>query len=410
MTRTQVTSGRLSAPTGPFPQADRNSQVLLLVLLALCLAISGLPSPLYGTYQREWRFSSLTLTVIFAVYALAALAALLVAGRLSDSIGRKPVLLTAQIMLLAGLGLFVAAQSAGWLMAARALHGAAIGSIAATAGASLLDLRPAHGAVIGRLTGVALTFGMTTGVLGGALLGQLVPDPLVTPYLVAAAAVLVTLSGTALMPEPLRARTALNLRIRPRVPAQIRGPFSFAAVSTAVTWSVLGLYLSLAPGLAEQAVGSHDLLVGGTISAALIGTAAVAQLVTQRADALRLAIGGDLVLGIALLLSVTAVAVHSAWAMYVTAVVAGAGLGPAFNSSLRYLTAVIPAAERGQVMSAYYLTGYLSLAIPTVRAGLAATRFDLTHTYMAFGAVVAISCGAAGWLGRRLTHGGVPQD
>ena len=210
MTRTQVTSGRLSAPAGPFPQADHNSQVLLFVLLALCLAISGLPSPLYGTYQREWGFSSLTLTVIFAVYALAALAALLVVGRLSDSIGRKPVLLTAQIMLLAGLGLFVAARSAGWLMAARALHGAAIGSIAATAGASLLDLRPSHGAVIGRLTGVALTFGMTTGVLGSALLGQLAPDPLVTPYLVAAAAVLVTLSGTALMPEPLRARTVLN--------------------------------------------------------------------------------------------------------------------------------------------------------------------------------------------------------
>ncbi|HEY7432819.1 MAG TPA: MFS transporter [Streptosporangiaceae bacterium] len=402
MTRTQVTSGRLPAPAGPFPQAGRKSQVLLFVLLALCLAISGLPSPLYGAYQREWGFSSLTLTVIFAAYALAALAALLVVGRLSDSIGRKPVLLTSQVMLLAGLGLFVAARSAGWLIVARALHGAAIGSIAATAGAALLDLRPAHGAVIGRLTGIVLTFGMTTGVLGSALLAQFAPHPLVTPYIVAAAAVLATLSCTALMPESLRVWTALNLRIRPRVPAQIRGPFWFAAVSTAATWSVLGLYLSLAPGLADQAVGSHNLLVGGTIAAALIGTGAVAQLVTQRADALRLAIGGDLVLGIALLLSVTAVAAHSAWAIYLTAVAMGAGLGPAFNSSLRHLAAVIPAAERGQVMSAYYLAGYLSLAIPSMLAGLAATRFGLTLTYVAFGAFAAITCGAAGWLGSRL--------
>ena len=51
------------------------------------LVISGLPSRLYGAYQREWVFSSLTPTMIFAVYALAAL---LVVGRLSDSIGRKP--------------------------------------------------------------------------------------------------------------------------------------------------------------------------------------------------------------------------------------------------------------------------------------------------------------------------------
>jgi hypothetical protein len=191
----------------------------------------------------------------------------------------------------------------------------------------------------------------TTGVLGSALLGRLAPDLLVTPYLMAAAAILVTLCGTALMPEPLRARTALNLRVRPRVPVEIRGPSWFAAVSTAVTWSVLGLYLPMAPGLADQAVGSRNLLVGGTISAALIGTGAVAQLITQRAGALRLAIGGDLVLGIALLLSMTAVAAHSAWGMYLTAAVMGAGLGPAFNSSLRHLTAIIPAAQRGQVMS-----------------------------------------------------------
>jgi MFS family permease len=391
-----------SAVRRRYPQAGRKDQVLLFLLLALCLAISGLPSPLYGAYQREWGFSSLTLTVVFAVYAVAALVALLVVGRLSDSIGRKPVLLTAQVMLLAGLGLFIAARSAGWLMAARALHGAAIGSVAATAGAALLDLRPAHGARIGRITGVVLTFGMTAGVLGGALLGQLAPHPLVIPYLVAVVAVLVTLGGTAWMPETLRVPAPLNLRIRPRVPEEIREPFRFAAVTTGATWAVLGVYLSLAPGLADQAVGSHNLLVGGTITAALIGTGAVAQLITQRVGALPLAIVGDLVLGAAMLLSVAAVAAHSAPAMYLTAVVMGVGLGPAFSSSLRHLAAVIPAAERGQVMSAYYLTGYLSMAIPAVLAGLAATHFGLTHTYLAFGAVVAVTCGAAGWLGRRL--------
>ena len=290
------------AVPGRYRQPGGKSQVLLFGLLALCLAISALPSPLYGAYQREFGFSALTLTVIFAVYGVAALAALLVAGKLSDSIGRKPVLLIAQVMLLAGLQLFIAARSPWWLLAARALHGAAIGSIVATVGAALLDLRPARGAVIGRLTGIALTSGVTVGVLGGALLGQFAPRPLLTPYLVAGTAVLVTLAGTALMPEPLPARTALNLHIRPRVPAQIRGPFWFAAVSTGATWAVLGLYLSLAPGLADQAVGSHNLLVGGTIAAALTGTGAVAELFTRRADALRLTIGGDLLLGTALLL------------------------------------------------------------------------------------------------------------
>jgi MFS family permease len=387
-------------------EARRGGFLLLFALLALCLAISGVPSPLYDSYQREWGFSPLTLTVVFGVYAVAALAALLIVGKLSDSIGRKPVLVTAQLMLLAGLVLFVEAKSAGWLMAARALHGAAIGSVAATAGAALLDLRPAHGTLIGRFTGITLTFGMTAGVLGGAILGQFAPHPLVTPYLVAAGAVLLTLAGTVAMPEPLAARAPLDLRIRPHVPAEIRGSFWFTAVSTAATWSVLGLYLSLVPGLASRDVGSTNLLVGGTIVAALIGTGAVVQLFTHRVSALRLAVGGDLLLGAGLLLSVAAAAAHSTWAIYLTAVVMGTGLGPSFSGSLRHLSAVIPAGQRGQVMSAYYLVGYLSLAIPAILAGLAASHLGLTPAYVAFGAVVAGVCAGAAWLGSKIAARG----
>lgn len=402
----ELSQGVRAEPAGPVRRRrawpGRPGSGLLFALLALGLATSGVPSPLYDSYQREWGFSSLTLTLIFAVYAVAALAALLVVGKLSDSIGRKPVLLTTQVMLLAGLALFVTARSPAALMAARGLHGAAIGSVAATAGAALLDLRPAHGAFIGRVTGLILTFGMTAGVLGSALIGQFVPHPLVVPYLVIAAATAVTLARTIALPEPLRTPAPLNLRVSVGVPAQIRGTFWFAAVSTVATWSLLGLYLSLAPGLAGQAVGSQSLLVGGTITAALIGSGAVAQLFAGRAEPLRLAIGGDLVLGAAMLLSVAAAGVHSAAAMYVTAVPMGVGLGLSFNGSLRALSAVIPPAQRGHVMSTYYLVGYLSLAIPAVLAGLSASHFGLTSTYVAFGIAVAVICGAAAWLGRRI--------
>ena len=380
----------------------RGGYLLLFALLALCLAISGLPSPLYDSYQREWGFTALTLTVVFAVYAVAALAALLVVGKLSDSIGRKPVLITAQIMLLAGLVLFIEAKSAGWLMAARALHGAAIGSVAATAGAALLDLRPDHGPVIGRFTGIALTFGMTIGVLAGAILGQFVAHPHTTPYLVAGGAVLLTLAGTIAMPEPHTSKKPLDLRIRPSVPRQISADFWFTAVSTVASWSVLGLYLSLVPGLASENAHSTNLMVGGTVVAAMIGTGAVVQLFTHRIEALRLAIGGDLLLGAGMLLSVAAAAGHSTWAIYVTAVVMGLGVGPSFSGSLRYLSAVIPPAQRGEVMSAFYLIGYLAMAIPAIVAGLAATHLGLTTAYVVFGIVVAAITMAAAGLGARI--------
>ena len=64
---------------------------LVAAVLPLLLAAAGGPSPLYRVYQAEWRFSAITLTEVFAVYALSLLATLLVFGSLSDYLGRRRV-------------------------------------------------------------------------------------------------------------------------------------------------------------------------------------------------------------------------------------------------------------------------------------------------------------------------------
>jgi MFS family permease len=66
--------------------------VLALVLFAFFFAASA-PSPLFVVMQHDWGFSPSLLTVAFAVYAIALLASLLVAGSLSDHVGRRPVIL-----------------------------------------------------------------------------------------------------------------------------------------------------------------------------------------------------------------------------------------------------------------------------------------------------------------------------
>src|SRR5271155_3736628 len=68
---------------------------LLASLVVSLLAGSAAPTPLYALYQRQWGFSAITTTIVFGVYAIAVLLALLVLGRLSDSVGRRPVLLAA---------------------------------------------------------------------------------------------------------------------------------------------------------------------------------------------------------------------------------------------------------------------------------------------------------------------------
>ena len=64
-------------------------------VLVVLFVGAGAPTPLYVVYEREYGFSAIVLTLVFAVYVVALLGAFVVAGRLSDHIGRRPVLLIA---------------------------------------------------------------------------------------------------------------------------------------------------------------------------------------------------------------------------------------------------------------------------------------------------------------------------
>src|SRR5438034_409995 len=98
------------------------------LVVGLGLFASVTPSPLYRTYSVLWHFSPLTLTLIYATYAFGVLASLLLAGGVSDDVGRRPVLLAALGALMASSVLFMVAGSAAWLFVARGLQGLAPGA------------------------------------------------------------------------------------------------------------------------------------------------------------------------------------------------------------------------------------------------------------------------------------------
>src|SRR6201981_2350597 len=75
--------------------SGRPALYLLASLIVSLLAAFSAPTPLYAAYQAQWGFSAITTTIVFGVYALTVLAALLTLGRLSDHVGRRPVLLAA---------------------------------------------------------------------------------------------------------------------------------------------------------------------------------------------------------------------------------------------------------------------------------------------------------------------------
>ena len=82
------------------------------------------PTPLYPLYEMEFGFSSLTVTVVYALYALGVVVGLLVFGRLSDQIGRRPVILIALLLSVAADAVFLAAVDLAMIIVGRILAGA----------------------------------------------------------------------------------------------------------------------------------------------------------------------------------------------------------------------------------------------------------------------------------------------
>lgn len=364
---------------------------LMAAIIGLALFASATPSPLYATYREQWGFSPFVLTAIFAVYAIGVLAALLVAGRISDDVGRRPVLVGSLVVLIVSTTFFVVADSVAWLFAGRALQGLATGVALGSAGAALLDLHPrrdSHGA--GLANGVASTAGMGLGALIAAVLVQYAPMPMRTPYLVLLGIFAVLLLGAILMPEPVADRRRLDLRLEaPHVPPAIRGAFALSSLGVLASWSIGGLFMSLGPQLATIELGTDNHLAGGAAILALTGSGAVAQLVFQRSVPWRLTAGGALVLAVGLACVVGSLSLRSAPLFLAASALTGVGWGTAFLGALRSLTAVIPVATRARTMSAFYLVAYASLSLPALAAGLMVSSWGLLPTFRVFGSVVA---------------------
>jgi hypothetical protein len=82
----------------------------------------------------------------------------------------------------------------------------------------------------------------------------------------------------------------------------------------------------------------------------------------------------------------------------------GATFGLGFGGSLRHLSNVVPADHRGETMSAFYLLAYSAMAVPTIVAGWAATRWSLGAVFPWFAGAVALACLAAAAVGAVTTR------
>jgi MFS family permease len=369
--------------------SKRSSLWFLAITLLSFLAASTAPTPLYHLYQEHLQFSAATLTLIFGVYALSLLAALLTVGSLSDYLGRKPVIFAAVLLNMLAMLLFINADSVAWLISARVLQGFATGMATAALGAALLDTDRQQGPLV---NSVAPLLGMAVGAMGCGLLAEFAPLPLQLTFWVLFALFGLQALYIWRLPESVSAQSGALASLRPtlHVPVQARRALWRVLPINTAAWALGGFYASLAPSLVRTATGSTSNLIGGATVAVLTVTGAlmIYTLRSRAADKV-LWIGTSILpVGVALIL----LAVHSASLplFFIGTLVAGCGFGASFLGSLRSVVPLALPHERAGLMSAYYVLSYLAFCLPSLLAGSLTRAFGLVAATDGYGATLIV--------------------
>jgi MFS family permease len=385
---------------------------LVAFAFTTAMAFTTVPTPLWSLYAERDHFSSFTVTLVFAAYAVAVAVNLFLAGHVSDSYGRRRVLVPALALnLIAGV-VFVTWPELPGLLLARVLSGLGIGAVTATATAWLTELREARhpSGSSGRSPVVAIAANLGGLGLGGLIAGvlaQWTSRPLSLPFIVLLSALLLAEIGLFVAPET-RGLQSPRARYRPQrisVPPQSRNQFFAGAIGAVITFALFGLVTSLAPSFLEGTLATPSHALAGAVSFVMFAAAAGVQILTASRPARQVLttaipalLSGVGLLTLALWLPTPSLAVFLAGD-----VLAGIGAGLLFKAAVGTVAEIALPEHRAEALAGLFLAAYLGLAGPVIGLGaltqIASTRVSL----LVFSGLVALGTLAAApaLLGRR---------
>ncbi|MEU6654707.1 MFS transporter [Streptomyces sp. NPDC046900] len=370
--RSSEIDGGLDAGTRSKPGGKRLSGTPVLYLLASVfvslLGSSSAPTPLYALYQARWGFSPITTTIVFGVYALSVLMSLLTLGKLSDHVGRRPVLLVTLLIQVATMVVFATTDGVPSLLFARVIQGVATGAAIGAVGAGMLDIDARRGQLA---NAVSPTIGTGTGALVSALLVRYLPAPTHLVYFLLLAVFALQAIGVALMRETVTPAPGALASLRPEIklPREVGAHVLAAAPVLFAGWALAGLYGALGPALVATLTGGNAEVLGGLSVFVLAGVAGVAVAVLRNTQPRTMMLIGIGSLSVGVVITLIALAVVSLPLFFVGTAVAGAAFGAGFQGSIRTVVPQVTPHERAGVLSLLYVVSYLGFGVPVVAAG-----------------------------------------
>lgn len=360
-----------------------------------------LPTPLYPLYEQRYHLLPVLITVIFATYAFAVVAGLLLFGHQSDKLGRRAVLLPGLTLSALSAIAFLAAHGLVGLLLGRVLSGLSAGIFTGAGTAALVDFAPAEKRRTATLAAIVANIGgLAFGTLGAGLLAQYVAYPLRTPYAVDLALAVLGFLAVFAAPETVEVSSKrFRLQVSAlRVPAEMRATFTSAVIAGMGGFAVSGVFSAVAPVLLATQLHVRAPAVAGVLVFVIFAASCAGQIVIGSLPKhAAFAIGsGVLLAGLGALAA--SIAASSLALLFLSSALSGIGQGIVIGFGLANINERVKVAHRGEVTSTYFVLLYLGLAIPVIGVGLVAMAVGLQIAGYIFCGVVALAVtGAIVW-------------
>jgi MFS family permease len=368
------------------------------------MAFSAVPSPLFAIYREQEGFSALTITLIYAVFAVGVVVSLFLVGHLSDWHGRRRVLAPAVLLSLVSGVVLATSTDLADLLVARVLNGLSVGAVTATATAWLAELHATHRPTASnRRAQVVATAanlgGIGFGPLVSGFLAQYVGHPLVVPYVAFIAALAVAVLATLLAPET-REPDAPRPRYRPQrvaVPDGARRRYFAAALAVLIAFAAFGSFSALAGTFLGGTLHHPSRALAGVTVFAVFAAGVVAQSASADWSLRRLLAGGmtTMVTGLALVVVAVWLPAPSLDLFVVGGALTGAGAGALFKGSLGTVVAIATEDARAEALAGLFLGGYIGLAVPIIGLGVSLQFTTPRVALLAFAAALAAAAATA---------------
>lgn len=351
---------------------------ITLVLGIMALG-SALPTPLYVLYQRQFHFSEIVLTFVFAIYICGAIGGLMFFGKLSDQIGRRRVLWMSLAAAALSTVTFVFITNRSLLFVGRVLSGFAVAIGLSTATAYLAELQ-VHGD----------KRQATRSALVANMLAQFEFQPRRLSFfvyfgLLAAAALIVWFA-----PETVKsAAKPISLRPRLGVPTDKWREFLSPATTGFCIFSVLGLFSALAPTLLSKQLHQTGHALAGAVVFEIYAIGALTAWLFRTMVNLKAMLTGECIIFPHLALLLVSMKFHSLALLLAATAIGGIAMGLGFKGSLEVVNMLAPAEHRSEVLAQYYLITYSGLALPVIGVGIIAQLIGPFVANLTFSSVIA---------------------